>query len=172
MQAAFAVACYPSFPDSCRCVQHRDQALAGRALSWQCDAARTLDQGRIRMFALSYSVLHFGRLIILPSSAVHRYGPEGTKSVSEYLRLMVQVNATGGLLLMSLVLIVVSRYWIAPAIPLWRSAGPGVTVGVSSQRTFSGEYIYIQRQPRSPRKPPNQLVTVACGFGGGRKLRS
>jgi len=113
--------------------------------------ARTQTKQDYGMFALSYSVSRSYRLFTIPRSwspalfmVLERY----RNRFSEYLRLMVRVNAFVGLALMCLVLVVcLSLYLVAPQYFSRALLGLGVTVGILLSGTFLRRVFYLQRQP-------------------------
>ncbi len=129
-----------------------DQALAvGASFLVNVMLARTQTKEEYGMFALSYSVFTF--LAGLHNSAILEpytvYGSGRYRNrFSEYLRLMMRVNAFVGLLLMSLVLLAcLVLYWVAPHLVSRALLGLGVTVGVLLSGTFLRRVFYLQRQP-------------------------
>ncbi len=147
-----------------------DQALAvGATFLANVVLARTQTKEEYGMFALSYSVFIF--LSALHNSAILEpctvYGSGRYRNrFSEYLRLMVRVNAFVGLLLMSLVLVVwLALYWTAPQYLSRGLLGLGVTVGVLLSGTFLRRVFYLQRQPAfAAQASLICFVTVACGL--------
>ena len=129
-----------------------DQTLAvGASFLVNVMLARTQTKEEYGMFALSYSLFTF--LAGLHNSAILEpctvYGSGRYRNrFSEYLRLMVRVNACVGLLLMSLVLLIcLVLYWAAPQYLSRALLGLGVTVGVLLSGTFLRRVFYLQRQP-------------------------
>jgi len=147
-----------------------DQALAvGGTFLANVMLARTQTKEEYGMFALSYSVFTFvaglHNSAILEPCTIYGSGRYRNR-FSEYLRLMVQVNALVGLLLMSLVLSVcLALYWIAPQYLSGALLGLGVTVGVLLSGTFLRRVFYIQRQPALAAQASLVcFVTIACGL--------
>jgi len=147
-----------------------DQALAvGATFLANVMLARTQTKQEYGMFALSYSVFTF--LAALHNSAILEpctvYGSGRYRSrFSEYLRLMVRVNAFVGLLLTMLVLLVcLALYWAAPQYLSRALLGLGVTVGVLLSGTFLRRVFYLQRQPVFAAEASLIcFVTVACAL--------
>jgi O-antigen/teichoic acid export membrane protein len=147
-----------------------DQALAvGATFLANVMLARTQTKEEYGLFALSYSVFTF--LSALHNSAILEpctvYGSGRYRNrFSEYLRLMLRVNAFVGLLLMSLVLTVcLALYWVAPQYLSRALLGLGVTVGVLLSGTFLRRAFYLQRQPAfAAQASLICFVTVACGL--------
>jgi O-antigen/teichoic acid export membrane protein len=128
-----------------------DQALAvGGGFLVNVALARTQTKEEYGMFALSYSVFIF--LSALHNSAiVEPYTVYGSgryqNRFSEYLRLMVRVNALVGFLLTMLVLLVcLGLYWAAPQLVSPALLGLGVTVGVLLSGIFMRRVFYLQRK--------------------------
>jgi len=129
-----------------------DQALAvGANFLANVMLARTQSKEEYGMFALSYSLFTF--LAGLHNSAILEpctvYGSGRYRSrFSEYLRLMVRINAFVGLLLsMALLLVCLGLYWAAPQYVSRALLGLGLTVGVLLSGTFLRRVFYLQRQP-------------------------
>jgi O-antigen/teichoic acid export membrane protein len=129
-----------------------DQALAvGGTFLANVMLARTQSKEDYGMFVLSYSVFTF--LSALHNSAILEpctvYGSGRYRSrFSEYLRLMVRINAFVALLLTVAVLLVcLVLYWAAPQYLSRALLGLGVTVGVLLSGTFLRRVFYLQRQP-------------------------
>ncbi len=129
-----------------------DQALAvGATFLANVMLARTQSKEEYGMFALSYSLFTF--LAGLHNSAILEpctvYGSGRYRSrFSEYLRLMVRINAFVGLLLsMALLLVCLGLYWAAPQYVSRALLGLGLTVGVLLSGTFLRRVFYLQRQP-------------------------
>src|SRR6266581_2774308 len=147
-----------------------DQALVvGGTFLANVILARTQTKEEYGMFALSYSVFTF--LSALHNSAILEpctvYGSGRYRNhFSEYLRLMVRVNAFVGLLLMFLVLLVcLALHWAAPQYVSRSLLGLGVTVGVLLSGTFLRRVFYLQRQPAfSAQASLICFVTVACAL--------
>jgi len=147
-----------------------DQAFAvGANFLANVMLARTQTKEEYGMFALSYSVFTF--LAGLHNSAsLEPYTVYGSgryrKRFSEYLRLMVRVNAFVGLLLSALVLLVcLVLYWTAPQLLSRALLGLGVTVGVLLSGIFMRRVFYIQRQPAfAAQASLICFVTVACAL--------
>lgn len=147
-----------------------DQALAvGGGFLANIMLARTQSKEEYGMFALSYSVFTF--LSALHNSAILEpytvYGSGRYRNrFSEYLRLMVRVNALVGLLLTMLVLLVcLVLYWAAPQYVSRALLGLGVTVGVLLSGAFLRRVFYLQRQPAfAAQASLICFVTVACAL--------
>jgi O-antigen/teichoic acid export membrane protein len=147
-----------------------DQALAvGATFLANVMLARTQTKQEYGMFALSYSVFTF--LAALHNSAILEpctvYGSGRYRNrFSEYLRLMVRVNAFVGLLLTMLVLLVcLVLYWAAPQYLSRALLGLGVTVGILLSGTFLRRVFYLQRQPAFAAEASFIcFVTVACAL--------
>ncbi len=147
-----------------------DQAFAvGANFLANVMLARTQSKEEYGMFALSYSVFTF--LAGLHNSAIlEPYTVYGSgryrKRFSEYLRLMVRVNAFVGLLLSALVLLVcLVLYWTAPQLVSRALLGLGVTVGILLSGIFLRRVFYIQRQPAfAAQASVICFVTVACAL--------
>jgi O-antigen/teichoic acid export membrane protein len=147
-----------------------DQALAvGGTFLANVMLARTQTKQEYGMFALSYSIFTF--LAALHNSAILEpytvYGSGRYRSrFSEYLRLMVRVNAFVGLLLSALVLLVCLVLYLAAPQYLSRALlGLGVTVGVLLSGTFLRRVFYLQRQPAFAAEASLVcFVTVACAL--------
>jgi O-antigen/teichoic acid export membrane protein len=147
-----------------------DQALAvGGSFLANVMLARTQTKEEYGMFALSYSVFTF--LAALHNSAILEpctvYGSGRYRSrFSEYLRLMVRLNAFVGLLLTMLVLLVcLVLYWAAPQYLSRALLGLGVTVGVLLSGTFLRRVFYLQRQAAfAAQASLICFVTVACAL--------
>jgi O-antigen/teichoic acid export membrane protein len=147
-----------------------DQALAvGATFLANVMLARTQTKQEYGMFALSYSVFTF--LAALHNSAILEpctvYGSGRYRNrFSEYLRLMVRVNAFVGLLLTMLVLLVcLVLYWAAPQYLSRALLGLGVTVGVLLSGTFLRRVFYLQRQPAFAAEASLIcFVTVVCAL--------
>jgi O-antigen/teichoic acid export membrane protein len=147
-----------------------DQAFAvGASFLANVMLARTQSKEEYGMFALSYSVFTF--LAGLHNSAIlEPYTVYGSgryrKRFSEYLRLMVRVNAFVGLLLSALVLLVcLVLYWAAPQLLSRALLGLGVTVGVLLSGIFMRRVFYLQREPAfAAQASVICFVTVACAL--------
>jgi len=147
-----------------------DQALAvGGTFLANVMLARTQTKEEYGMFALSYSVLTF--LAGLHNSAILEpytiYGSGRYRNrFSEYLRLMLRVNALVGLLLMTMVLLVcLVLSWVAPQLVSRALLGLGVTVGILLSGIFMRRVFYLQRQPCfAAQASLISFVTVACGL--------
>jgi O-antigen/teichoic acid export membrane protein len=147
-----------------------DQALAvGATFLANVMLARTQTKEEYGMFALSYSVFTF--LAALHNSALLEpctvYGSGRYRDrFSEYLRLMVRINAFVGLLLtMAVLLACVVLYWAAPHYFSRALLGLGLTVGVLLSGTFLRRMFYLQRQPAfAARASLICFVTVACAL--------
>jgi O-antigen/teichoic acid export membrane protein len=147
-----------------------DQALAvGANFLANVMLARTQTKEEYGMFALSYSIFTF--LAGLHNSAIlEPYTVYGSgryrKHFSEYLRLMVRINAFVGLLLSALVLLVcLVLYWAAPSLVSHSLLGLGVTVGVLLSGIFLRRVFYIQRQPAfAAQASLICFATVACAL--------
>jgi O-antigen/teichoic acid export membrane protein len=145
-----------------------DQALAvGGTFLANVMLARTQTKQEYGMFALSYSVFTF--LAALHNSAILEpctvYGSGRYRNrFSEYLRLMVRINAFVALLLTVAVLLVcLVLYWAAPQYLSRALLGLGVTVGVLLSGTFLRRVFYLQRQPAFAAEASLIcFVTVAC----------
>jgi len=144
-----------------------DQVLAvGANFLANVILARTQTKEQYGMFALSYSIFTF--LSGLHNSAIVEpytvYGSGRYRNrFSEYLRLMVRVNAWFAFLLTILVLLVcLGLYWAAPQIvspALW---GLGITVGILLSGIFMRRVFYVQRNPASAAQASLiSFVTVA-----------
>jgi len=147
-----------------------DQALAaGANFLANVMLARTQTKEEYGMFALSYSLFTF--LAGLHNSAILEpytvYGSGRYRNrFSEYLRLMVRINAFVGLLLMLLVLLVcLMLYWAAPQYVSRALLGLGLTVGVLLSGTFLRRVFYLQRQAAfAAQASLICFVTVACAL--------
>jgi O-antigen/teichoic acid export membrane protein len=129
-----------------------DQALAvGANFLVNVMLARTQSKEEYGMFALSYSVFTF--LAALHNSAILEpytvYGSGRYRNrFSEYLRLMVRVNAYLGVLItMLLLLVCLALYWASPQYVSRALLGLGVTVGILLSGLFLRRVFYIQRRP-------------------------
>jgi O-antigen/teichoic acid export membrane protein len=147
-----------------------DQAFAvGANFLANVMLARTQSKEEYGMFALSYSVFTF-LAGLHNSSILEPYTVYGSgryrKRFSEYLRLMVRVNAFVGLLLSALVLLVcLVLYLTAPQLLSRALLGLGVTVGVLLSGIFLRRVFYIQRQPAfAAQASVICFVTVACAL--------
>ena len=129
-----------------------DQVLAvGANFLANVMLARTQTKEQYGMFALSYSIFIFlsglhNAAIVEPYTV---YGSGRYRDrFSEYLRLMVRVNALFGLLLTMLALLVcLGLYWAAPQLVSPALLGLGVTVGVLLSGIFMRRVFYLQRKP-------------------------
>jgi O-antigen/teichoic acid export membrane protein len=147
-----------------------DQALAvGANFLANVMLARTQTKEEYGMFALSYSLFTF--LAGLHNSAILEpytvYGSGRYRNrFSEYLRLMVRLNAFVGLLLTMLVLLVcLVLKWAAPQYVSRSLLGLGVTIGVLLSGTFLRRVFYLQRQPAFAAQASLVcFATVACAL--------
>jgi O-antigen/teichoic acid export membrane protein len=147
-----------------------DQALAvGANFLANVMLARTQTKEEYGMFALSYSIFTF--LAGLHNSAILEpytvYGSGRYRNrFSEYLRLMLRVNALVGLLLTVLVLLVcLVLHWVAPQLASPALLGLGVTVGVLLSGIFLRRAFYLQREPVfAAQASLICCVTVACAL--------
>jgi O-antigen/teichoic acid export membrane protein len=147
-----------------------DQALAvGATFLANVMLARTQTKEEYGMFALSYSLFTF--LAGLHNSALLEpctvYGSGRYRNrFSEYLRLMVRLNAFVGLLLSMVVLLVcLVLYWAAPQYVSRALLGLGLTVGVLLSGSFLRRVFYLQRQPGfAAQASLICFVTVACAL--------
>lgn len=147
-----------------------DQALAvGANFLANVMLARTQTKEEYGMFALSYSIFTF--LAGLHNSAILEpytvYGSGRYRNrFSEYLRLMLRINALVGLMLSALVLLVcLVLYWTAPQLVSRALLGLGVTVGILLSGIFLRRVFYIQRQPAfAAQASLICFVTVACAL--------
>lgn len=128
-----------------------DQALAvGGTFLANVVLARTQTKEQYGMFALSYSVFTFlaglHNAAILEPYTVYGSGRYGNR-FSEYLRLMVRVNAFAGLVLtLILLLACLVFYLVAPQIVSGALLGLGITVGILLSGAFLRRVFYLQRQ--------------------------
>lgn len=147
-----------------------DQALAvGATFLANVMLARTQPKEEYGMFALSYSLFTF--LAGLHNSALLEpctvYGSgRYRKRFSEYLRLMLRLNAFVGVLLSMVVLLVcLVLYWAAPHYVSRELLGLGLTVGVLLSGSFLRRVFYLQRQPGfAAQASLICFVTVACAL--------
>jgi O-antigen/teichoic acid export membrane protein len=147
-----------------------DQALAvGATFLANVMLARTQTKEEYGMFALSYSLFTF--LAGLHNSALLEpctvYGSGRYRNrFSEYLRLMVRINAFVGLLLSMVVLLVcLVLYWAAPQYVSLSLLGLGLTVGFLLSGSFLRRVFYLQRQPAlAAQASLICFVTVACAL--------
>jgi O-antigen/teichoic acid export membrane protein len=147
-----------------------DQALAvGATFLANVMLARTQTKEEYGMFALSYSVFTF--LAALHNSALLEpctvYGSGRYRNrLSEYLRLMVRINAFVGLLLTIVVLVAcLVLYWAAPQFVSRALLGLGLTVGVLLSGLFLRRVFYLRRQPAfAAQASLICFVTVACAL--------
>lgn len=147
-----------------------DQALAvGANFLANVMLARVQTKAEYGMFTLSYSVFTF--LAGLHNSAILEpytvYGSGRYRNrFSEYLRLMVRVNALVGLLLSALVLLVcLTLYLVAPQFVSRALLGLGVTVGILLSGLFMRRVFYIQSQPAfAAQASLFCFVTVSCAL--------
>jgi O-antigen/teichoic acid export membrane protein len=129
-----------------------DQALAvGATFLANVMLARTQSKEEYGMFALSYSLFTFlaglHNSALLEPCTVYASGRYRNR-FSEYLRLMVRINAFVGLLLSMLVLLVcLLLYWAAPQYVSRALLGLGLTAGVLLSGSFLRRVFYLQRQP-------------------------
>jgi len=155
-----------------------DQALAvGGTFLANVALARTQTKEEYGMFALSYSLFTF--LSGLHNSAILEpctvYGSGRYRNrFSEYLRLMVRLNALIGLALTGLVLLAcLILYWAAPQYLTRALLGLGVTVGVLLSGAFLRRVFYLQRQPGfATRASLICFVTVAGALGLAAKAHA
>jgi O-antigen/teichoic acid export membrane protein len=154
-----------------------DQALAvGANFLANVMLARTQTKAEYGMFALSYSIFTF--LSGLHNSAILEpytiYGSGRYRNrFSEYLRLMVRMNAFVGLLLtMILLLVCLVLYWVAPQLVSRAMLGLGVTAGILLSGIFMRRVFYLQRQPAfAAQASLICFVTVACGLWLAAKIQ-
>jgi O-antigen/teichoic acid export membrane protein len=147
-----------------------DQVLAvGANFLANVILARTQTKEQYGMFALSYSIFTF--LSGLHNSAIVEpytvYGSGRYRNrFSEYLRLMVRVNAWFAFLLTIVVLLVcLGLYWAAPQIVSPALLGLGVTVGVLLSGIFMRRVFYLQRKAAfAAQASLISFVTVACAL--------
>lgn len=147
-----------------------DQAFAvGANFLANVMLARTQSKEEYGMFALSYSIFTF--LSGLHNSAILEpytvYGSGRYRNrFSEYLRLMVRVNALVGLLLSALVLLAcLILYLAAPQFVSRALLGLGVTVGILLSGIFMRRVFYLQRQPAfAAQASLICFLTVACAL--------
>ena len=129
-----------------------DQALAvGGTFLANVALARTQSKEEYGTFALSYSVFTFLAALhnsaILEPCTIYASGRYRNR-FSQYLRLMVKMNAGVGLTLMALVLLsCLLLSWMAPSLVSRSLLGMGVTVGVLLSGAFLRRVFYLQRQP-------------------------
>src|SRR5277367_326144 len=147
-----------------------DQALAvGANFLANVMLARTQSKEEYGMFTLSYSVFTFlsglHNSAILEPCTVYGSG-RYRKRFSEYLRLMVRVNAFVAIALSALVLLAcLLLYWVAPQLLSRALLGLGVTVGILLSGIFLRRVFYIQRKPRfAAQASLICFVTVACAL--------
>jgi O-antigen/teichoic acid export membrane protein len=152
-----------------------DQGLAvGATFLANVMLARTQTKEEYGMFALSYSLftllagLHNSAL--LEPCTVYASGRYRNR-FSEYLRLMVRINAFVGLLLSMVVLLVcLLLYWAAPQYVSRALLGLGLTAGVLLSGSFLRRVFYLQRQPAfAAQASLLSFVTVACALWLGAK---
>jgi O-antigen/teichoic acid export membrane protein len=147
-----------------------DQALAvGANFLANVMLARTQSKEEYGMFALSYSVFTF--LAALHNSAIVEpytvYGSGRYRNrFSQYLRMMVRVNAFVGLLLMLMVLLIcLALYWASPQYVSRALLGLGFTVGILLSGTFLRRVFYLQRRPAfAAQASLICFLTVACAL--------
>lgn len=129
-----------------------DQALAvGGTFLANVALARTQSKEEYGTFALSYSVFTFLAALhnstTLEPCTIYASGRYRHR-FSQYLRLMVKMNAAVGLTLTALVLSgCLLLHWIAPSLVSRSLLGMGVTVGVLLSGAFLRRVFYLQRQP-------------------------
>jgi O-antigen/teichoic acid export membrane protein len=163
-----------SMPATARLMQigysFADQALAvGGSFLANVVLARTQTKEEYGMFALSYSVFTFlaglHNAAILEPCTVYGSGRYRSR-FSEYLRLMVRLNAFVGLLLTMLVLLVcLVLYWAAPQYLSRALLGMGATLGVLLSGAFLRRVFYLQRQSAfAAQASLICFVTVACAL--------
>jgi O-antigen/teichoic acid export membrane protein len=147
-----------------------DQALAvGATFLANVMLARTETKEEYGMFALSYSLFTFlaglHNSALLEPCTVYASGRYRNR-FSEYLRLMVRINAFVGLLLsMAVLLVCLVLYWAAPQYVSLSLLGLGLTVGVLLSGSFLRRVFYMQRQPAfAAQASLICLVTFACAL--------
>jgi O-antigen/teichoic acid export membrane protein len=147
-----------------------DQALAvGATFLANVMLARTQTKEEYGMFALSYSLFTFlaglHNSALLEPCTVYASGRYRNR-FSEYLRLMVRINAFVGLLLSMVVLLVcLVLYLAAPQYVSRALLGLGLTVGVLLSGSFLRRVFYLQRQPAfAAQASLICFVTVACAL--------
>jgi O-antigen/teichoic acid export membrane protein len=147
-----------------------DQALAvGATFLANVMLARTQTKEEYGMFALSYSLFTFlaglHNSALLEPCTVYASGRYRNR-FSEYLRLMVRINALVGLLLSMVVLLVcLVLYWAAPQYVSRALLGLGLTVGVLLSGSFLRRVFYLQRQPAFAAQASLVcFLTVACAL--------
>jgi O-antigen/teichoic acid export membrane protein len=152
-----------------------DQALAvGATFLANVMLARTQTKEEYGMFALSYSLFTFlaglHNSALLEPCTVYASGRYRNR-FSEYLRLMVRMNAFVGLLLSLVVLLVcLLLYWAAPQYVSRALLGLGLTAGVLLSGSFLRRVFYLQRQPEfAAQASLICFVTVACALWLGAK---
>lgn len=129
-----------------------DQALAvGGTFLANIVLARTQTKEEYGTFALSYSVFTFLAALhnstTLEPCTIYASGRYRNR-FSQYLRLMVKMNAGVGLILTALVLSgCLLLRWIAPNLVSRSLLGMGITVGVLLSGAFLRRVFYLQRQP-------------------------
>jgi O-antigen/teichoic acid export membrane protein len=148
-----------------------DQALAvGATFLANVMLARTQTKEEYGMFALSYSLFTFlaglHNSALLEPCTVYASGRYRNR-FSDYLRLMVRINALVGLLLSMVVLLVcLGLYWAAPQYVSRALLGLGLTVGVLLSGSFLRRVFYLQRQPAfAAQASLICFVSVACALG-------
>lgn len=154
-----------------------DQALAvGATFLANVMLARTQTKEEYGMFALSYSLFTFlaglHNSALLEPCTVYASGRYRNR-FSEYLRLMVRINAFVGLLLSMVVLLVcLLLYWAAPQYVSRALLGLGLTAGVLLSGSFLRRVFYLQRQPAfAAQASLICFVTVACALWLGAKAQ-
>jgi O-antigen/teichoic acid export membrane protein len=147
-----------------------DQALAvGATFLANVMLARTQTKEEYGMFALSYSLFTFlsglHNSALLEPFTVYASGRYRNR-FSDYLRLMVRMNAFVGLLLSMVVLLVcLLLYWAAPQYASRALLGLGLTAGVLLSGSFLRRVFYLRRQPAfAAQASLICFVTVACAL--------
>jgi O-antigen/teichoic acid export membrane protein len=147
-----------------------DQALAvGATFLANVILARTQSKEEYGIFTLSYSLFTFLAALhnsaLLEPCTVYASGRYRNR-FSEYLRLMVRINALVGLLLSMVVLLVcLVLYWAAPQYVSRALLGLGLTVGVLLSGSFLRRVFYLQRQPAfAAQASLICFVSVACAL--------
>jgi O-antigen/teichoic acid export membrane protein len=154
-----------------------DQGLAvGATFLANVMLARAETKEQFGMFALSYSVYTFlaglHNSVVLEPCTVYGSGRYRDR-FSQYLRLMVRVNAIVGLLLMMVLLLVcLVLRWVAPQYLSGALWGLAVTIGVLVTGSFLRRVFYLKREAKfAVQASLASFVTVACGLWLATKMQ-
>ena len=147
-----------------------DQAFAvGANFLANVVLARTQTKEEYGMFALSYSIFTFlaglHNAAILEPYTIYGSGRYRNR-FSEYLRLMIRVNAFVGLLLSRVLLLAcLVFHWFAPHLVSRALLGLGITIGILLSGIFLRRVFYLQRRAAfAAQASLICFVTVACGL--------